>query len=339
MARNTTSTKQSVPTTKYGRLIAYDRDVFIGICRRLLAGEDLRAICSTPPMPIQPMFLGWVQDHQEAREIYRSVSNFQSDQILAKELGLPAATSASEWEEQVRDNIQRGWPADYMDRKYIPPDWCKVYPSLGDPPVWSTENRQAFDDLINNFTLMLEPRDLMELIWVKEATDATWELGRYAREKNGLPERRQAMAVKGTVEAQKPATALDYSRHLEVRFKYYQHLDVAQTRVIKRRDNALRQIERWRDGLGAKARALSDKFVAEQLLAERYGATQFLADAETDVTASERVVRLAPVGKAAAETAPAVPPLDDAAEVPGPLSTPEPVPPPASADEDCWNDE
>ena len=100
-----------------------------------------------------------------------------------------------------------------MDRKYIPPDWSKVYPSLGDPPVWSTENRQAYDDLINNFTQMLEPRDLMELIWVKEATDATWEAGRNAREKNGLPERRQSHGGKRHGRGyQKPATALDHSR-------------------------------------------------------------------------------------------------------------------------------
>ena len=77
-----------------------------------------------------------------------------------------------------------------MERKYIPPDWSKVYPLVGDPPVWSTENMQAYDDLINSFTQMLQPRDLMELIWVKEAGDATWEAGRNAREKNALPERK-----------------------------------------------------------------------------------------------------------------------------------------------------
>jgi hypothetical protein len=33
---------------------------------------------------------------------------------------------------------------------------------------------------------MLEPCDEMELIWTKEAADATWEAGREAREKNRL---------------------------------------------------------------------------------------------------------------------------------------------------------
>ena len=331
MSRNTSSAKQSGPTTKFGRLVVYDREVFIGICRRVLEGEDLNAICSKPPMPIAPMFLGWVQDQQEAREIYRSKCNFISDQILSKELDLRVATTPSEWEEQVRSNIVHGWQADWIGRKYIPPDWSKVYPSLGEPPVWSTENRQAYDDLINNFTQLLEPRDLMELIWVKEAADATWEAAREAREKNALPERRHQDRLrvfaelerrKGKATTAKPTTALDHSRGLEGGFKYYQGLDVAQARMIKRRDNALRQIERWRDGLGAKACALSDKFIAEDLLVERYGAAQFLPDAESNVTAGEGVVSLTPMGKAAAgETTPALPLLDEAAEVAPKLAT------------------
>jgi hypothetical protein len=346
MTRDTTSTSKSDPTTKHGRQIVYDREIFIGICRRRLAGEDLRAICSKPPMPIAPVFLGWVQDHQEAREIYRSMHNFGSDQGLAKELGVAAPFTASEWEEQVRANIRHDWPADYIQRKYIPPDWTKVYPLVGGPPVWSTENMQAYNHLLNAFTQMLEPRDEMELIWTKEAADATWELARHGREKNGLPERKYQQRLKVEEEYQrrtraaeptvaKPATVLDHSRGLEAGFKHYQAHDVAQTRLIKRRDNALRQIERWRAGLGAKARALSDKFVAEEAVAERYGAAHLLEVAETDVTAGDAVAPLAPAGEAAAQTAPPVPLLDAVASPPIAAAgeTPQPVPPLASASE------
>jgi hypothetical protein len=89
-------------------------------------------------MPIGPVFLGWVQDHQEAREIYRSVRNFESDRSLAKELHAPWTIPPGEWEEKVRANIQRGWPVDYVDRQYIPPDWNKVYPfrRCGAPKAW-----------------------------------------------------------------------------------------------------------------------------------------------------------------------------------------------------------
>jgi len=48
--------------TSYDRPIAYDREIFIEICRRLIMGLDLDEICSKPPT-----FLGWAQDHKEAR--------------------------------------------------------------------------------------------------------------------------------------------------------------------------------------------------------------------------------------------------------------------------------
>ena len=51
MRRDKPSSEQSGPTTRYGRQIAYDREIFIAICRRFLLGEDLRTICAKPPMP------------------------------------------------------------------------------------------------------------------------------------------------------------------------------------------------------------------------------------------------------------------------------------------------
>jgi hypothetical protein len=207
-------------------------------------------------MPIEPVFLGWVQHHQEAREIYRCACNFQSDRSLAKQLDAPWMFSVGEWEEEVRAKLERGWPLDYLDRKYIPPDWNKVYPSVGYPPVRSNENMQSYNDIINDFTQMLEPRDVMELIWTKEAADAVWKAKCLAREK----------------------------RVSRLGSEYYQALDSAQSREMKRRDNALHQIARWRDGLGGKARALPDKFLAERALTKRYGVDQFVGGTETEDT-------------------------------------------------------
>src|SRR5262249_848109 len=312
-----TSSKQSGPTTRYGRQIVYDREIFISICARLLRGEDLDAICAKAPMPIGPVFMGWVEDHPEARAIYRSVHNFRSDRELAKKLAVfPARVNVAEWEEQVRANCERGWPADWIERKYSPPDWQKVYPLLGGPPVWSTENIEAYNELLSGFTQMLEPRDMVELMWTKEAADASWEAARIAREKSRLPEGKYQHGLQVVAEvrrrngaaetsAAKPASALDHSRGLEGGIKYHQALDIAQSRAIKRRDNALRQIARWRDGLGAKARRLSDKFVAEQALAESYCANQSLAYAE--IEARPAATPLGSVGDAA-DIAPRVPP-------------------------------
>src|SRR5262249_41385280 len=154
-----------------------------------------------------------------------------------------------------------------------------------------------------------------------------WEVARIAREKNGVPERKCQQRLKVLAElerrrtraaeptAAKPATALDHSLGLEGGFKHYQGLDIAHSRAIKRRDNALRQIARWRDGLGAKARRLSDKFVAEQALAESYCANQSLAYAEIDEPvgeAGQAAPQLAPIGDAA-DIVPAVPILEETA--------------------------
>jgi hypothetical protein len=135
MRRDKPSSKQSEPATLHGRQVAYDREMCIAICRRFLLGEDFQAICAKPPMPIPAMFLAWVQHHQEAREIHRCARNFLSDRKLAKELGAPWVVAVTDWAEEVRAKLERGWPVDYLDRKYIPPDWNKVYPSLGYPPV------------------------------------------------------------------------------------------------------------------------------------------------------------------------------------------------------------
>jgi hypothetical protein len=269
MEREKPAAKRSSP---YQRPIAYDREIVIQICRRIINREDLQKICSSPGMPIAQLFLGWIEDHKEAREIYRSACNLESDRVLAKELDIPAPLiGVSDWEDCVRANLKRGWPADLSDRKYIPADWNKVYPKLGaGPPVWSSENRAAYDALINQFTATIQPRDFIELMLTKEATDAAWEARRIAREKGALPEWK-------------------YLQRLRV-------LDTAQSRAIKRRDHALRQIERWRAGLGAKSCRLPDQFLSEELLAEHYGVDPSLDDAEsnaTSVEAEEAAPRLA----------------------------------------------
>jgi hypothetical protein len=60
------------------------------------------------------------------------------------------------------------------------------------------------------------------------------------------------------------ASDSNHGRPLEAGFKYYRSRDVARSRAIKRRDNALRQIAGWRKGLGANARRLPDHLLVAQ---------------------------------------------------------------------------
>src|SRR4029077_1326669 len=274
MRRDKPSSKQSEPATLHGRQVAYDREMCIAICRRFLLGEDFQAICAKPPMPIPAMFLAWVQHHQEAREIHRCACNFLSDRKLAKELGAPWVVAVTDWAEEVRAKLESGCPVDYLAQKDIPPDASLVYPSLSYPPVRSTEDMRSYNIIINDFTQMLEPRDVMDVIWTKEAVDAVWKANRLAREKSGS----------------------------RVESRYYQVLDITQSREIKRRDNALRQIARWRDGLGGKVRALPEKFLAEPALVKRCGVAQVLAGAETGDTIGTAVEAAPPLGPAVEAT-------------------------------------
>jgi hypothetical protein len=198
-----------------------------------------------------------------------------------------------------------------------------LYPLIGGPPVWSTENREDYESLLDAFTQMLQPRDLMEYIWVKEAADATWEEAREASEKNGLPERNYQQRLKTVAQHQRPdtakatlakvATASDLSRGFLAGFKLHQGLDIGQSRKSKRRAQALRQIERWRDGFGTQVRTLSDQFVNEQILAQRYGVNEFLA--RNCVTAEERT-QATPSAPIVREPAEAAPPLPFASNTP-----------------------
>src|ERR1700724_4526312 len=87
MSHDSSSARRPATTTRYGRPILYDREIFLRIGARLVDREDLRAICAEPGMPIGPVFLGWIQDHKEAREIYQSSQNVAVDRMLSEKLG------------------------------------------------------------------------------------------------------------------------------------------------------------------------------------------------------------------------------------------------------------
>jgi hypothetical protein len=74
----------------------------------------------------------------------------------------------------------------------------------------------------------------------------------------------------GVLSVAQMATGRDLRRVFEAGFNYCRSTQVAQSRVMRRRDDALRQLQRWRKGLGAKSRRLPDQFLDEQVLAERY---------------------------------------------------------------------
>ena len=86
---------------------------------------------------------------------------------------------------------------------------------------------------------------------------------------------------------------------------------------MKRHDQALRQGADYRRTLDATPRALPSRFVDEQVLTQRYGVDQLLADADNDTTAGEAVEAnsaVIPADEATQPTSPSLAPSDKAAE-------------------------
>jgi hypothetical protein len=122
----------------------------------------------------------------------------------------------------------------------------------------------AYNDLLNTFTQMLEPRDLMALKLTKEATDAIWE------------SKDEDQGDTDMISLAQLTRGRDLHRLFEAGVKYGRNTELARFRLIRQRDNALRQLERWRKGPGAKSRRLEDRFLDDRVLAQRY-AEQFPA--------------------------------------------------------------
>jgi hypothetical protein len=61
-----------------------------------------------------------------------------------------------------------------------------------------------------------------------------------------------------------PATELDHNRVLEVTILYIEKLAKVEAQALAKRDKALEQLERYREGLGRSLRMVSDNFIDDQ---------------------------------------------------------------------------
>jgi hypothetical protein len=99
---------------------------------------------------------------------------------------------------------------------------------LGPPPVLSSEDGKAYDEIAARLMECLEPRDFMEQLLIKQFVDSTWDTMRYARHKTLGIERKarqirefQAKRAKGQAQMQRagsapyPATELGRMHELE----------------------------------------------------------------------------------------------------------------------------
>jgi len=166
-AADTLLNKQATPA----RPIAYNEALAFKICERFGNGESLEAILAEPGMPEEETFCRWRVEHKETARQFRA----------KKDLHEMLAEQKKELELQKKQDLS--------EARYRARPWEEVYPMIGSPPVLSTENAQAYADLLTAFTEMLQPQDIMAQILVKQAADATWDEVRAGREKTQVPER------------------------------------------------------------------------------------------------------------------------------------------------------
>jgi hypothetical protein len=152
----------------------------------------------------------------------------------------------------------------------------------GPPPVLSTESVEAYNTMLLRLIESIWPKDFIERLFCRHIADSTWEIIRYTRHKMLLMERRFRQALDNRAQCMKVAaqkkqaltepptdatraslkeieavmlqspTEFDHADALEHGIEYAERLDKLLNAATARRDDVLRQLERYRDGLSAR---------------------------------------------------------------------------------------
>ncbi len=154
---------------------------------------------------------------------------------------------------------------------------AEVQALFGDPPVLLNEDVNVYYNLMDRFTKLIEPKDTMEWLWVKDMTDHTWEVRRLRRFKVLFVELRrdqwhhnkQLLAVKWIEEDEEsecaqvpvPDSEKDSADLFMDLIDKYKSADQLIASAELRRDRTLREIERRREDLARRLRKASDEII------------------------------------------------------------------------------
>jgi hypothetical protein len=179
-----------------------------------------------------------------------------------------------------------------------------VFPSLvptevralfGDPPLLRGEEASLYNNLMDQFSKLVEPKDMIEWWWVKDITDHTWEIRRLRRFKVLFVELRRDKVVEnrelynapkyepapvpdgeeetGGVWVQEnpdykpvavPESEKDSAEFFMATVNEYKSADRLIAAAEVRRDRTLREIERRREHLARRVREASDKIIDDE---------------------------------------------------------------------------
>jgi len=146
----------------------------------------------------------------------------------------------------------------------------EVLALFGDPPLLRGEDDSLYYKLMERFTKLVGPKDMIEWWWVKDMTDHTWEIRRLRRfkvffielQRDQTQEDRETDALFKNVSPCLCPTAKRTGRGVVDR---YQDVDKLIASAELRRNHTLREIERRRENLAQRLRNASSELIDNEL--------------------------------------------------------------------------
>jgi hypothetical protein len=147
---------------------------------------------------------------------------------------------------------------------------AEVHALFGDPPLLRGEDDGLYYTLMDHFTKLVEPTNMIEWWWVKDITDHTWEIRRLRRfkvlflelQRDQTRQHREMCARIQELEfAIVPDSEKDWADVFMDLIDRYKNVDKLIASAELRRDRTLREIERHREILARRLRKDSNEIV------------------------------------------------------------------------------
>jgi hypothetical protein len=118
---------------------------------------------------------------------------------------------------------------------------------FGLPPLIEGEDAGTYDDFLTRISSAVKPKDFLEEIWVRDVVDLSWEVLRMRR-------------VKADVITSARSRGL-HDHDLSISIDTVERIDRMTTGAERRRNDALREIERHRSSLAEELRRATEDVV------------------------------------------------------------------------------
>ena len=111
----------------------------------------------------------------------------------------------------------------------VPPD---IEVLFGVPPLLSTEDPRLYREMLDRFAGSVEPRNVIEWLWVKDIVDLYWEIARLRRYRALMIEKGARAKMPGLNMRGSTQTTLKSSSHLPL--SKSRHVEMRRRSTLKR---------------------------------------------------------------------------------------------------------